>query len=83
MPNLEYFKFYCISKDIKEDFYKKFVQKIISLKLDKLKYVNFIVKKSKDNYHNVYYSLDELIAIFPTINKKKLNKIYIRKFTSD
>ena len=44
MPNLEYFKFYCISKDIKEDFYKKFVQKIISLKLNKLKiFVTYII----------------------------------------
>ena len=81
MPNLKYLKFYCISKNIDEELYKKFVKKIISLKLNKLNYVHFMIKKSQDNYRNTYYSLNELKELFPNINQNKLNKVYIRRFT--
>ena len=82
MPNLVYFKLHCVSNDLKEDLYKKLIKKLISMKLDKLKYISLVIKNNKDSYsyRDIYYSLNELKEIFPEINEKKLNKIYIKKF---
>ena len=47
MPNLKYFELYCITKDIIDYLYKKYIKKLLSLKLDEL-YLSIKFKPLKE-----------------------------------
>ena len=47
MPNLEVFKLYCINDKIEEDFYMKFVYKLLKLNL---KHIWLDIKANKKDY---------------------------------
>ena len=77
MPNLRKFEINTGMVDnIKEDFYKKFIKKILGLKLSyiyfspSLKYFDYIEE----------YTINEHKEICNNINEKKFKKIYISKF---
>ena len=74
LPSLEYFDFSCITYDIEEDFYKKFIKKLLSMKLD---YIYFNIKEDLYDYNDKYecYSLNEIKEICSNINAKQFNII--------
>ena len=75
MPNLKIFYLLCV-KDYKdnEDFYKKFIIKLLSLGLDT---IHFEIK----NECNIdTYTEDELKEIYPKIEYNKYKEIFIQKF---
>ena len=47
IPNLKFFELYCNTYDIIENLYKKFISKLISLKLDEL-YLSINYKRKKE-----------------------------------
>ena len=76
MPNLKKFSIKCISKDLNEEFYIKFINKILDMKLD---YVNISIKKDKNNIDEEY-SEKELKEIYPKIKSLDLKNIIIKKY---
>ena len=76
MLNLKKFEINTEVDNINEEFYIKFIQKLLNLKLDYINFsprVNYMDNKGK-------YKLYELKEICNNINEKKYNKIYISKF---
>ena len=75
MPNLKHFILNLNIEQIDNEFYQKFIKKILSLKLEN---INIIIKE-KEEYEYKYYSLVELKEINPIINCINFNKIFIQK----
>ena len=75
MPKLEIFYLKCITNNIEEDFYQKFIKKLLSLKL---KSIYFEIKNNGNDTKELY-SLRELKKIVSGINTINLDKIYISK----
>ena len=75
MPKLEIFYLKCIINNIEEDFYQKFIKKLLLLKL---KSINFEIKNNGNDTKELY-SLRELKKIVSGINTINLDKIYISK----
>ena len=75
MPNLTFFYLLCI-KDYNgdEDFYKKFIIKLLSLRLDTIHF------EISDEFYVESYTEDELKEIYPKIEYNKYKKIFIQKF---
>ena len=73
MPILKKFEFHGINKDLNEDFYKKFIEKILILGLD---YVYFAIKKNS-NDSNEKYKEEEIKKMFPHLKYIKLDKVNI------
>jgi hypothetical protein len=75
MPNLKIFYLLCV-KDYKgnEDFYKKFIIKLLSLGLDTIHF------KISNEYNVDTYTEDELKEIYPKIEYNKYKEIFIQKF---
>ena len=70
MPNLNKFYFIIDTKGVQEDFFFKFIKKVLSLKSIREIGINFF------GYHfNFLYQKKELRKIFPEIN---LNELYIK-----
>ena len=76
MPNLKKFKFICKSKDITENFYIKFIQKILKLKLN---FIEISIVKNEDEENDIEYSFDEIKTLFPEINYFKFENYHIYK----
>ena len=76
MPNLLYFRLICINKDYKEESYKKFIQKILSIGLKEIE-LNISKNDFKDEKQ---YTENELKEVYPNINHKQYNYLFIRKF---
>ena len=76
MPNLKYFILKCISKEINEEIYKKFINKILKMNLKK---IELIILRESWEKEDVYYSIDELKGINSDIKLKNLKKIKIHK----
>ena len=76
MPNLREFTINTGVDNIDENFYLKFIKKILNLKLE------YIYFSPRVNYlgHSEKYKINELKEISNNINEKKYNKIYISKF---
>ena len=76
MPKLKYFSLDCM-KTVKEDFYKNFIKKILSLKLDSIYFsiLNRDFQRDSDPY-----SEKELKEIYPNLDYKKYESIFIQKF---
>ena len=77
MPNIKSFDFHGITKEITEDFYKKFINKILVLNLD---YIYFTIKRNSNNDSIGKYKDEELKEMFPDIKYIKFDKINITKF---
>ena len=77
LPNLRNFNLSCNIKNIDEIFFKKFVEKILLLKLD-----NIELSITKDIFalSEEEYSDYELKEIYPEIQTFKLNNVHIKKF---
>ena len=78
MPNLKSLYLCCYYKEedeIKIEFYKKFIKKILSIKLE---YIHIVIK-GKYLYEDKTYSINELKEICNDINVLNLNKIQIQK----
>ena len=75
MPVLKKFDFHGINKDFTEDFYKKFMEKILILELD---YVYFVIKKNS-NDSDEKYKEEEIKEMFPHLKYIKLDKVNIGK----
>ena len=76
MPNLKRFEINTGIDNINEEFYIKFIKKLLNLKLDYIYFsprVNYMDKTEK-------YKINELKEICNNINEKKYNKMYISKF---
>ena len=76
MPNLKRFEINTGIDNINEEFYIKFIKKLLNLKLDFIYFsprVNYMDKTEK-------YKIYELKEICNNINEKKYNKMYISKF---
>ena len=75
MSNLKHFGLTCIQRNIEENFHKKFIKKLLSLRLDS---ISFYIGK---NQLGECYSEKELKEIYPDFNIKKFrkNKIHISK----
>lgn len=76
MPNLKYFKLKCISKEINEEIYKKYINKTLEMNLKK---IELIILREEWEKEDVYYSLDELKEINSNIKLYNLKKIKIHK----
>ena len=74
-PNLQIFKIEGIAY-IKEDYYKKYIRKILSLNLNIIDI--YIRKKINSKYE--FYSSKELKEIYPKTNYDNYNEIIISKF---
>ena len=75
MPNLK--KFYFRSKvQIDEDYYKKFIQKLLSINCFDISFIINFLDYDEENY----YSKEELSQMFPNINFQKYKNIKISKF---
>lgn len=70
---MEYFNLDCKIKNIKEDFYKKFIKRLLTKKLKKIYLYLLITKKMTLKFD--YYSLNELKEIYPNINNNGVIKI--------
>ena len=75
MPKLEIFYLKCIINNVEEDFYQKFIKKLLLLKL---KSINFEIKNNGNDTKELYL-LRELKRIVFGINIINLDKIYILK----
>ena len=74
MPNLQnFFLDIRLIENIDEDFFKNFIRKILHLKSMKGIKINFFSLKT------FFYSLKELIILFPDINFNRFNTVTIRK----
>ena len=78
MINIKSFKLICVSKDIDKDFYKKFIIKLLNMKLDYIELKIYLKFKYESNEE--YYSYYELKEINPKLKCYDLNKIKIKKF---
>ena len=79
MPNLKYFEISGrVKNNIKDNFYKNFINKVLSLKFIKRVKINIYKDDSKE-----YFSKNELKEILPDINLNKFFIIKIRKLQSD
>ena len=76
MPKIKNFYIKCIVKDINEDFIKKFIIKLLSLRLE---YIKFEIQDNKNNFIELY-SYFELKKLCPNIKTLKLENIFISKF---
>ena len=76
MPNLKIFCLECITKDIDENFYIKFIKKILVLNLESIK---IFIRKEKNDSNKLLYSIYELKEICPQINCKYTYDIFITK----
>lgn len=76
MPNLKYFTLDCINS-VDEDFYKKFITKILSLKLN---FIFFSILNRDFTREEDPYSEKELQEFYPNINFKQYEFIFIQKF---
>jgi len=80
MTNLRYFKFICVSRDIKLDFYRNFIKSLLLLNI---KEIEFDIKNennlqvNKDNTKE--YTEKELKHLNPLVNFAKYKKIIIKK----
>ena len=76
IPKLKYFSLDCI-KTVKEEFYKNFIIKILSLKLDSIYFsiLNRDFQRDSDPY-----SEKELKEIYPNLDYKKYKSIFIQKY---
>ena len=86
IPNLKYFELKCYT-DINENFYKQFIEKFLSLKLDKLiiimeKFISNDNENDSNDYQdlNNLYTRVELKILFPKIKYIDINKVFIRKY---
>ena len=75
MPNLQNFKIEVIAY-IKEDYYKKYIRKILSLNLN---IIDIYIRK-KINTKYKFYSIQELKEIYPKANYDNYIEIIISKF---
>lgn len=77
MPNLKKFKINSGVDDIKEEFYTKFIKKLLKLKLD------IIYFSPRINYCEVpeKYTINELKKLNNNINEDNYKEIYISKFS--
>ena len=72
-PNLIDFNIYCHPSGLNEDFYKKFIKKILSMKYIKRIDINILSNCDK------FYSKKELKKLFPDINFNKFYEVNIKK----
>jgi len=73
MPNLKTFYLKCKTEGVDELEYKKFIKKILGMKLDKIK-IDIQFGMNRDNPTSVtYYTKQELKQINPNINSYELN----------
>ena len=75
MTNLVDFKLWCNIKEVKEEFYIRFIRKILSMKYIKNIDIHFI---SDPDYE--YYSKKELQELFPDINYDKYYDIELKSW---
>ena len=80
MPNLKYFTLKCISKEINEEIYKKYINKILEMNLKKIELI--IIRESWEK-EDVYYSIDELKEINNDIKLNNIKKIKIHKLNNE
>ena len=76
MPNLKIFTLKCICADIKEDFYIKFIQKLLTFEFDR---IDLEIKKNRKE-SNEEYSEQELKEIYNNIYCPNLGNIHIKKY---
>ena len=69
----------CLSKEMDEVLHKKFIEKLLSLKLDKL---TFIIKKNDFDDDEELYENEELEKICPGINFDKYQELNINKLNN-
>ena len=79
MPNLEALFITAVQENMNEDFYKKFVVKILSL--SKLKHIYFSIQT--DIKKEIPYSEEEIKEIYPNVDFSRYDKIFIHNFNSD
>ena len=89
IPNLKDLTLKCnITEDISEDFYNKFIIKILKMKLNKIDFsiekknhssVRKLAFRLKNNITNLYYSEKELMEICPGIKFNDFSNIKIKK----
>ena len=79
MPNLEDLFLTVVQENMNEEFYKKFVVKILSL--PKLKKIYFSIQT--DMKREIPYSEEEIKEIYPNIDFSRYDKIFIHNFKSD
>ena len=79
MPNLEALFITAVQENMNEDFYKKFVVKILSL--SKLKQIYFLIQT--DIKKDIPYSEEEIKEIYPNVDFSRYDKIFIHNFKSD
>ena len=79
MPNLETLFITAVQENMNEDFYKKFVVKILSL--SKLKQIYFSIQT--DIQKDIPYSEEEIREIYPNVDFSRYDKIFIHNFNSD
>ena len=84
MPNLKYFDLRSYQKDIKEEFFIKFIIKIFSIDLNDIKLIltnnHFLLDKLRYEQFEEY-SINEIKKMFPNININKYNTLSIAKNT--
>ena len=76
MNNLRDFSLDCI-KTVDEDFYKKFIIKLLSMGLNS---IYFTIKNFDNNMDKDPYTEEQLKEIYPNIDYNKYKKIFIQKF---
>ena len=76
MNNLKDFSLDCI-KTVDEDFYKKFIIKLLSMGLNS---IYFTIKNFDNNMDKDPYTEEQLKEIYPNIDYNKYKKIFIQKF---
>ena len=79
MPNIKYLIIDCIDYNVDEEFYMKFVKKILSLNL-KIIYFSIMPDYSRKRCP---YSNYDLMQINPNIDFSKYERIYIYNFNND
>ena len=79
MPNLEDLFLTVVQENMNEEFFKKFVVKILSL--PKLKKIYFSIQT--DMKREIPYSEEEIKEIYPNIDFSRYDKIFIHNFKSD
>ena len=73
MPNLKTFFLYCNTEGVDELYYKSFIKKLLSKKLDEIR-IDIQINISNDKPRSViYYTKKELKQINPNINYYELN----------
>ena len=75
LPKIEDIHIECFSYDIDENFHEKFIKKLLSLKLVKLKFKI----KDTNNYDDEIYNNEELKEIYPGVECDKYDELIINK----